>query len=163
MVLALGAEGPPWWQLDGMLGGELWECPLEPPWAGVWEWCLELFLDLLGLDALHWPLCTELSFPPNEAPQSTPGSSKRPVYMAGSGLHHCSPCKCVVEASQHGTPWVVSWKLRPQAHQQCPIIDCPCEAFKMAGVIYIQQGQGIWHALLLEPMLLLGAQQCREA
>ena len=73
------------------------------------------------------------------------------------------PVNVLVEAGQPSTPWAVSWKLEPQAHQQCPIIDCPCEVLKMVGVVHIQQGQGIWHALLLRPMLLLSASQCREA
>ena len=32
----------------------------------------------------------------------------------------------------------------------------------MAGVIHVQQGQGIWHAHPLHPMLLLSASQHRE-
>ena len=74
-----------------------------------------------------------------------------------------APVNVLVEASQHSTPLAVSWKLGLHAHQQCPIIDCPCKAFEMVGIIHIQQGQGIRHTLLLRPMLLLGALQHGEA
>ena len=74
-----------------------------------------------------------------------------------------APVNVLVEAHQHSTPLVVSWKLRPPAHLQCPIIDCPYEAFEMAGIIHIQQGQGIRYALLLVPMPPLSASQRGEA
>ena len=64
MVLAPGDKGPPQWHLGSVLGGEQQECPLQSLRAGVQEWHLELLLDLLlGLDALRWPLCTEVSLP----------------------------------------------------------------------------------------------------
>ena len=157
MVLASGDKGPLQWHLNSVLGGELQECLLQSPWASVQEWHLELLLDLLlGLDALRWPLL-------DEGPQFSPGNPKRLVYMAGSGPHHHKPVNVLVEAGQHSTPLAVSWKLRPSTHQQCPIINCPREAFEMAGVVHIQQGQGIRHALLLKPMPLLSASQCGEA
>ena len=74
-----------------------------------------------------------------------------------------APVDVPVQASQHCPPWVVSWKLGPLAYLQCPIIDCPCKVLEMAAVIHIQQGQGIWQALLLQPMPPLSTMQCREA
>ena len=62
-----------------------------------------------------------------------------------------APVNVLVEASQHSTPWAVSWKLGLQAHQQCLIIDCPHEVLKMVGIVHIPQGQGIRHTLLLRP------------
>ena len=74
-----------------------------------------------------------------------------------------APVDVPVQAGQHRTPWVASWKFWLPTHQQCPIIDCPHKVLEVAGVIYIQQGQGIWHAHPLCPMLLLSASQCGEA
>ena len=74
-----------------------------------------------------------------------------------------APVDVLVQASQHCTPWVVPWKFGPPTHQQCPIVDCPHEVLKMVGIVHIQEGQGIWHAHPLHPMLLLSASQCREA
>ena len=74
-----------------------------------------------------------------------------------------APVDVLVQAGQHRTLEVASWKFRPPTYQQCPIIDCPHEVLKMAGVIHIQQGQGIQHAHPLHPMPPLSASQCREA
>ena len=60
-----------------------------------------------------------------------------------------APVDVPVQAGQHRTPRAVSSKLGPLAYLQCPIVDCPWEVLKMAAIIHIQQGQGIWQALLL--------------
>ena len=69
----------------------------------------------------------------------------------------------LVQASQHRTPWVASWKFWLPIYQQCPIIDCLHDVLQMAGVVNIQQGQGVQHAHPLQPMLPLGASQRGEA
>ena len=74
-----------------------------------------------------------------------------------------APVDVPVQASQHHTPWAVFWKFWLLTHQQCPIIDCPHEVLKMAGIIHIQQEQGIQHAHPLQSMPPLSASQCREA
>ena len=74
-----------------------------------------------------------------------------------------APVDVLVQASQHRTPRVVSWKFGSPAYQQCPIIDCPHEVLEMAGIVHVQQGQGIRHASLLHPMPPLSASQCGEA
>ena len=74
-----------------------------------------------------------------------------------------APVDVLEQAGQHHTPGAASWKFRPPTYQQCPIVDCPCEVLEMVGVVHIQQGQGIWHAHPLQPMLPLGASQHREA
>ena len=74
-----------------------------------------------------------------------------------------APVGMLVQASQHCTPRAVYWKFGSPTHQQRPIVDCPREALEMVGIVHIQQGQGIGHAGLLHPMLLLGALLCVEA
>ena len=83
--------------------------------------------------------------------------------MVGKRPHPHSPLDVLVQAGQHHTPGAASWKFRLPTYQQCPIIDCPHEVLQMAGVIHIQQGQGIWHVHPLQPMLSLGASQHGEA
>ena len=72
-----------------------------------------------------------------------------------------APVDMLLQASQHRTPRAVSWKFGSPAHQQCTIIDCPCEVLEMADVIPIQQGQGIGHASLLHPVPSLSTLLCR--
>ena len=60
MVLELEDKGSPQWHLDGILGGEQQECPLQSLRPGVLELLLDLLLDL---DALLWPLRTAPSLP----------------------------------------------------------------------------------------------------
>ena len=96
-------------------------------------------------------------------PQPSPDSPRRPACTAAIGCVLTAPVDVLVQAGQHRTPWAVPWKFRPPSHQQCPIIVCPCKVLEMAGVIHVQQGQGIRHARPLHPMLPLGASQCREA
>ena len=74
-----------------------------------------------------------------------------------------APVDMLMQPSQHCTPRTVSWKFGLQAHQQCAIIDHPHEVLKMMHVIHIQQGQGIGHAGLLEPVPSLSAPVHREA
>ena len=50
-----------------------------------------------------------------------------------------APVNMPVQASQHCTPRVVSWKFRLPAHQQRAIVDCPCELLEMVSVIHVQQ------------------------
>ena len=55
---------------------------------------------------------------------AVPGGQR--VWQAMS--HICAASVDVpVQASQHRTPWAVSWEFWMPAHQQCPIIDCPHE------------------------------------
>ena len=63
----------------------------------------------------------------------------------------------LMQAGQRHTLRMVSWKFRLCAHQQHAIIDCPCKALKIPSVIHIQQGQGIGHTSLLEPVPSLSA------
>ena len=56
-----------------------------------------------------------------------------------------APVDVLVQASKHLTPRVVPRKFGLPTHQQCPIIDCPHEVLKMADIVHVQQGQGIWH------------------
>ena len=74
-----------------------------------------------------------------------------------------APVDMLMQPGQHCTPRMVSWKFGMHAHQQCAIVDCPCEAIEMTSIIHIQQGQGIGHTGLLEPVLLIGAPVCGEA
>ena len=120
--------------------------------------------------SLPWPGCSPLANSHGAEPApctqcfnpllAVPGDQH--VWQA-MGCILMAPVDVLVQASQHRTPRMVPWKFRPPAHQQCPITDCPHEVLEMAGVIHIQQGQGIRHAGLLHPMPLLGPSQCREA
>ena len=83
--------------------------------------------------------------------------------LRATGHVLAAPVDVLVQASQHHIPQAVSWKLRPLAHQQYPIINHPCEAFEMTGIVHVQQRQDIRYALLLIPMPLLGASQHGEA
>ena len=74
-----------------------------------------------------------------------------------------APVDMLMQPRQQHTPRTVSWKFGPCAHQQCTIVDCPCEVLEMTCVIHVQKGQGIGHAGLLEPMPLLGPPVHREA
>ena len=74
-----------------------------------------------------------------------------------------APVDMLMQPSQHRTPRTVSWKFRPWAHQQHTIVDCPHKALKMMSIIHVQQGQGIGHAGLLEPVPSLSAPVCGEA
>ena len=74
-----------------------------------------------------------------------------------------APVDLLMQAGQHCTPRMVSWKFGLRAHQQCTIIDCPREVLEAMSVIHVQQGQGVGHTGLLEPMPLLSAPVHREA
>ena len=74
-----------------------------------------------------------------------------------------APVDMLMQPRQQHTPRMVSWKCEPCAHQQCTIVDCPHEVLEMTCVIHVQQGQGIRHAGLLEPMQSLSALVHREA
>ena len=118
-------------------------------WISSWAW-------MLSADQPMWsPACL-----PFAVPQPSPGSPRRPACAVGNGPHPHGPCRCA--RTGQPAPYTKGGFL-PSTHQQCPIIDCPCEVLEMAGVIHIQQGQGIRHARPLHPMLLLSASQCREA
>ena len=74
-----------------------------------------------------------------------------------------APVDVLMQASQHHTPRMVPWKFGPCTHQQCAIVDCPRKAVKMASIIHIQQGQGIGHAGLLQPVPSISAPLHGEA
>ena len=120
-----------------------------------------------GITSYFWTSFWEGCSPPSTScgvhplyvvPQFSPGSPRILMCVAGNGLHHCSPCRyMLMQAGHHCTPRTVSWKFRPRAHQQCAIVDCPHEVLEMMSVIHVQQGQGIRHAGLLEPVPLFSA------
>ena len=74
-----------------------------------------------------------------------------------------APVDMLMQPSQHRTPRTISWKFRLRVHQQRAIVDCPREVLKMTSIIHVQQGQGIGHARLLEPVPPVSAPVCREA
>ena len=106
----------------------------------------------------------ELSLPPlcsaSTLSWQSPGGQ---CVWCAMGCILTAPVDVPVQAGQHHTPQAVPWKFWPPTHQQCSIIDCPCEVLEMVGIIHIQQGQGIWHTHPLHSMPLLGASQCGES
>ena len=125
-------------------------------WSGTWifSWTWMLSCD----HSAQSP-----AFPLNKVSWSSPDNHKRLVYMVGSGPHHHGLGKCACRGPPAWYTTGGSRVAQVASHQQGPIINHPYEAFEVAGIINIQQGQGVWHAMLLLPTSSLGASQRHEA
>ena len=103
-------------------------------------------------------LCGAESAPSTQHLNSTPGSPRSLTCVAGNGLHHPGPCRYAYAGWP--APYTKDGLLEVRAvcpPTTCTIVDCPCEVLEMASIIHVQQGQGIEHAGLLQPVPLLGA------